>query len=459
MNLIQVFIDLLGHENVLSDEALKNRYVHIWKMDEGLLVQCVVLPRSTEHVAAIVKICHERNQSIVVHGGLTNLVGSTEVNNTDVVLSLEKLNAIEEIDAESRTMTVQTGVILEAIHSAAQSNNLLFPLSFGAKGSAQIGGVISTNAGGVRVLKYGMTRQLILGLEVVLADGSILSSMKKIVKDNSGYDLKQLFIGAEGTLGIITKAVLKLVELPQSRVSAFIGVASYTKVVSLLKFLDHSLSGKLSGFELIWKDTYKAMTSQPSMMSPPLPHDYEYYVLIEMQGVDQVGDQMHLENCLAEALEKSLLEDAVLASNQSDLNWFWTIREDVAVLVSQMKLPQYFDISIPIPLIGKVIADMQAKLEKVTGVTHVYTFGHVADGNIHFLIGKKDDSPGLASTINDIVYAPLEAIGGSVSAEHGIGMHKKAYLKFCRNDIEIKLMKQLKESLDPKGILNPGKIF
>jgi len=214
----------------------------------------------------------------VVHGGLTGLVGGTATQKEEIVISTEKMNRIEELDKKSRTMTVQAGVILENIHQAASEKNLMFPVSFGAKGTAQIGGIISTNAGGLSVFRYGMTRNLVLGLEAVLADGTVISSMKKIIKDNSGYDLKQLFISSEGTLGIVTKAVLKLEEQPKSRNSAFISLNSYEKIVELLRFMDEGLGGNLSAFELMWEKTYRGLTNEHSSVKPPLPYGYKYYV-------------------------------------------------------------------------------------------------------------------------------------------------------------------------------------
>jgi len=220
----------LGPDKVLTDQDVHERYAHIWTMDQPLQAKAVILPRTTADVSTALKICHAHQQAVVVHGGLTNLVGGTQTQGHEVVIALEKMNQIEEVDSQSRTMTVQSGVILEYIHQAAEAADLLFPLSFGAKGSAQIGGVISANAGGLRVFRYGVTRQLVLGIEAVLADGTVINSLKKIIKDNSAYDLKQLFIGSEGTLGIITRAVLKLVEAPRSRTSAYVGINDYNKV-------------------------------------------------------------------------------------------------------------------------------------------------------------------------------------------------------------------------------------
>ena len=255
----------LATTQILTGEALKERYTHIWRMDEPLQALAVILPKTTAEVATALKICHAHHQPVVVHGGLTNLVGSTEMTDgQEIVISMEKMNGIEEVDVQSRTMTVQAGVILENVQNAAKEKDLLFPLNYGAKGSAQIGGAISTNAGGLRVFRFGMTRNLVLGIEAVLADGTVISSLKKVIKDNSGYDIKQLFIGSEGTLGVVTKAVLKLVEAPKSRNSAWIGLTDYHKVVQLLKFMDSGLAGTLSGFELLWKASFVGMTTPPS---------------------------------------------------------------------------------------------------------------------------------------------------------------------------------------------------
>lgn len=457
--IVERFRSAIDASRVLGHDQLSERYSHIWEMDKPLKAKAVVLPINTEEVSAIMKICSSLNQSVVIHGGLTNLVGSTSSTAEDVVISLEKMDNILEVDEMSRTMTVQAGVILEDVQKAAKNAELLFPLNFGAKGSAQMGGVISQNAGGLRVFKYGMTRNLVLGLEAVLADGTIISSLKKIIKDNSAYDLKQLFIGSEGTLGIITQAVLKLVEAPKSRNSAFIGIDTYPQVIDFLKFMDASLAGNLSGFELIWDSTYRIMTSPPSAQKPPIPHGYNYYVLIESLGANQDEDHEKMEKLLSEALEKEMIQDAAMAHSESDLSWFWTIREDVHVINAQCKHSQHFDISLPIPSIGQTITEIVAQLENLSGVELITTFGHVADGNIHLIIGKENTSLDLKNKINDIVYSPIKHLGGSVSAEHGIGVDKKEYLKQCRSTMEIDLMKKMKSMLDPNSILNPGRIF
>lgn len=456
--MIQELTSIVGENNILAHGKEKTRFTHIWKTDIPLAALAVVFPRSTEEVSAIMKLCHENNQEVVVHGGVTNLVGGTQTQEKQLVISLEKMNSIEEIDEKSRTITVQAGVILENAIDAANDNNLFLPLSFGAKGSAQVGGVVSTNAGGLRVFRYGMTRQMVLGLEAVLADGTIISSLKKIIKDNSGYDLKQLFIGAEGTLGIITKVVFRLQEKPQSRSSAIVGLDNYENVIALLKFMEKGLAGTLSGFELMWQRTYIAMTSAPDF-SAPIPNNFPYYVFIESLGGNTTSDFNRLEDLIAEAFEKKLIGDGVLAQSDRELQGIWKIREDVSVLADLAQFDQHFDISLPIPVIGKEIDAAVEQLEQLDFVEKIFPFGHVADGNIHFIIGKKENSPEIIDAINAIIYGCLERNKGSVSAEHGIGLDKKKYLSTSRTENEINLMRTLKRALDPKNILNPGRII
>lgn len=457
--LLKSFEIHLEKDQIIYGDALDSRYHHIWSMDEPLKVKAMLLPNSTEQVASIMKICNANNQPVIVFGGLTNLVGSTEAQGNEIVISMERMNSIEQPDIKSRTITVEAGAILENVQNVVAENGLLFPLNYGAKGSAQIGGAISTNAGGLQVIRFGMTRNLVLGLEVVLSDGTVLSSLKKVIKDNSGYDLKQLFIGSEGTLGIVTKAVLKLVEAPKSRVSAFVGINDYNKVVEFMRFIDQGLAGTLSSYELIWKESFMTLTQDPSIDRSPLPYDYEYYVLIEGLGSNQKDDQNRMEQLLEHALEEGLILDGALAYTANELKWFWNIRENVDALVAVCDFDQHFDISLPIHAIGDTIASITEKLNAIEGVTHVFPFGHVGDGNIHFMIGKTDESDTLRLAINNAVYQPIEGLNGSVSAEHGIGLHKKAYLSLCRSNAEIDLMRQLKKTLDPKNLLNPGKIL
>jgi len=456
---VKAIESILPNERFLRSHQLQDRYSHIWKMDEPLAAAGMAFPISTEEISKLCKVCFQHNQPMVVFGGLTNLVGSTETNGSEFIISMEKMNQILELDEESRTVHVEAGAILEHVQIEVEKSNLMLAMNFGAKGSAQIGGMISTNAGGLRVLKYGMTRNLVKGLEAVLADGTIIRSLKKITKDNSGYDIKQMFIGSEGTLGIVTSAILSLEELPQSRNTAFVGFNKFSKVISFLKYIDQKLSGSLSGFEVIWKDTYECITSEGSIWQPVLPYGYEYYILVESLGSDHELEFKKLESALSEAMETDMILDGALANSSSDLQWFWGIREDVSLLNAACTFDQHFDISAPISEMETYTKSVYQQLYEVDGVEQVFTFGHLADGNIHFIVGKENESDSLRLAINKIVYGPLKEIEGSVSAEHGIGLHKKDYLHLCRNENEIGLMRTLKKSLDPKGLLNPGKVL
>ena len=450
---------IVGEDAVLSDGKEKSRFDHIWKTEIPTNALAVVFPKDTGQLSSIMKVCFEKNQKILVQGGLTNLVGSTKTFKDEIIISLDRMNKIEEIDEKSRTITLQSGVIVEDAINAVNEKDLLLPLNFGAKGSAQIGGVVSTNAGGLRVLKYGMTRELILGLESVLSNGEVISSMKKVIKDNSGYDLKQLFIGSEGTLGIVTRVIFKLEEKPESRCSALVALNTYDNVVNLLKFIEKGLSGKLTGFELMWNETYKTMLDSSENYSPLLPSTYPFYVFIESLGSNLTSDFDKLSELISGSAEQNLIEDALLAQNEREQKIIWNMREDVSVLAKKSRFDQHFDISLPIPVIDKEVQIATKKLKNLSFVEHVFTFGHVADGNIHFIIGKNDNSIENTEKINEIIYSNLKKNGGSVSAEHGIGLDKKKYLYTSRSAEEIKLMKTLKEILDPKNILNPGRVI
>lgn len=460
---IPEFLDRLefisGKENIITGDRMAERSHHIWCFDQPLQALAVVFPQSTQEVSEIMTLCKQHQQPIVVHGGMTNMVGSTETQGTELVISMEKMNRILEIDTVSKTVLVEAGVILEQLHQAVDVEGLMFPVTYGAKGSAQVGGMIATNAGGLRVFRYGMTRNWVLGLEVVLADGTIISSLKKLVKDNSGLDLKQLFIGSEGTMGIITRAVLKLMIATKSRNTAVLAVDTYAQVVGLLHFMEESLAGMLTGFELIWKDTYAAMIGVLKGKGVPLDVGYPFYVLMETSGAEPESDRQTLENVLVRAFEKGLMLDGTVARSESEQQHFWSIREDVDHIVAMCTHDQHFDISLPISEIETYILAISEELNKIPEVDKYFVYGHMADGNIHLIVSKREGSIDLKDQINQIIYSPLQGYGGSISAEHGIGVHKKKYLAYTRTSEEIALMKLLKTTMDSTNLLNPGKIF
>ena len=402
--------------------------------------------------------CHSHQQEIVVHGGLTNLVGGTQTHPDQLVVSIEKMNQVGAVDSKNRTVTAEAGAILENVLEAAEKHDLFLPLSFGARGSAQVGGVISTNAGGLRVFRYGMTRNWVLGLEVVLPNGTIIENLKTLLKDNSGIDLKQLFIGSEGILGIVTKAVFRLIEKPQTRHSAILTTNDYNKLLQTFRYFDQTLGSRLTGFELLWENTFRTMTSEDTHYQSPLQTVKNYVIFVEVLGKNSNRDVQDLQDACAHGFDQNWIDDASFFDTAAAQEECWKIREDVATLEAHAPHNQHFDISIPIDQIGTIINNIFQKLQSLDGVLSVYPFGHVADGNIHLIIGKQNDNPKLTRQINEIVYQPLTAVKGSISAEHGIGLDKKPYLHLSRTHDEIHIMKRLKQLFDPKNILNPGRI-
>jgi len=451
-NLIETLHALLGDKGVLTGEALAEKLI-----PHGTPA-ALVRPQTTAEVAQVVKLCQEAGQGIVPYGGLTGLVEATTSDQSEVAISLERMNQIEEIDVESRTMTVQAGVPLQVVQEEADKADLLFPLDIGARGSATIGGNVSTNAGGNRVIRYGMMRDQILGMEVVLADGTVVTSMNKIIKNNTGYDLKHLFVGAEGTLGIVTRIVLRLRPKPKSQQMAFVAVNTFSQVTRVLNLLDGALGGSLSAFEVLWKDYYKLVTSPPAEGRPPLAHDYEYYILVEALGGDSQSDEERFLNVLTQAMEEGTIVDAVVAQNQGERNAMWAIRDDVGQVAQNWPIFA-FDISVPLNNMESYLIALRAELDDRWQDNTCMVFGHLGDGNLHIIVGMGESSAEAKKAVEEVVYRGLPERGGSVSAEHGIGVQKKAYLGMSRNADEIALMQMMKAALDPKGILNPGKIF
>ena len=442
----------------LTSIEAQSRFSHIWKTDEALQCKGVCFPKTTQDVSTIMKWCHKHQQEVVVHGGLTNLVGGTQTKPDQLVVSLEKMNRIDPVDPQNRTIAAEAGAILETVLQAAEKQDLFLPLSFGARGSAQVGGVISTNAGGLRVFRYGMTRNWVLGLEVVLPDGTIIENLKTLRKDNSGIDLKQLFIGAEGILGIVTKAVFRLIEKPQTRHSAILTTNDYEKVLQTLRYFDQSLGARLTGFELLWDNSFHTITADDTHYQSPLQTVANYVIFVEILGKDSSRDVQDLQDACAHSFDQNWIVDACFFDTATEQDECWKIREDVAALEVHAPHNQHFDISIPIDQIGIIINNIIRQLQSLDDVLGIYPFGHVADGNMHLIVGKKNDSQELTEKINQIVYAQLQEVKGSISAEHGIGLDKKPYLHLSRSQDEIHIMKGLKQLFDPLNILNPGRI-
>jgi FAD/FMN-containing dehydrogenase len=456
-------VDLLtrtfGKDSVLTHEEAALRVASNWRHRGHLDCLALLRPKTTNEVSDMLRTCNGLNLPVVPHGGLTNVVGGAITKPNEIALSLERMNEIEEINALNKTVTVQAGVVLETLQRSLAENGLLFPLDLGAKGSCMIGGNIASNAGGLQALRYGVTRNLVLGLEVVLADGTILSSMNKMIKNNAGYDLKQLFIGSEGTLGVITRAILKIEDLPKSRNTAFVALESFEKTNQLLQHAKKSLKNDLTSFELLWQDYYNLMTSPPSLYSAPLPQTYPFYVLMEALGQDAEADKILFEEFLENSLEDGLIADAAFALSHQELDWFWKIRENVELIFSVHDPVFLFDVSLAISDMDEYIKKIKSELQTVWPGLLFYAFGHMGDGNLHLYISCGGKDIKTKQHVEEIVYKPLQQIGGSISGEHGIGLEKKQWLHLSRSAEEIHLMKTIKKILDPKGILNPGKLL
>ncbi|HEX4158882.1 MAG TPA: FAD-binding oxidoreductase [Rhizomicrobium sp.] len=418
--------------------------------------RAVLRPASTADVSRILHICDANRQPVIPWGGKTGLVEGANAEGA-FALSLERMNRIEAIDPAGGTMTVEAGCILQNVAEAAEVEGLFFPLDLGARGSATIGGNISTNAGGNRVIRYGMTREMVLGLEAVLADGMVVSSLNRLIKNNAGYDLKQLFIGAEGTLGVVTRAVLRLRPRPGSHAVALAAVDRFDLLPRLLRHVERGLAGQLSAFEVMWEDFYRLVTTAPAKGRAPLAYGHRHYVLVEQLGGDEAADMMQFERVLGEAIEQQMIADAVIAKSEAERHAIWSLRDDVAQCLRNRPIFT-FDVSLPIMEMENYLDAVRDALQtRWPGTLSLMIFGHLGDCNLHLIIGVGD--AGARDDVEAVVYGSLAGRSGSISAEHGIGLEKRNYLPLSRSADEIALMRRLKRALDPHNILNPGKIF
>ena len=443
----------LGADSVITGADLTAHARGAWGQVQAPLA--LVRPRSTDEVATAVRLAHQGGASIVPWGGRTGLVDGTAAGGA-IALSLERMNSIEKIDRQTSTMQVQAGAIVQTVCEAAESEGLFLPLDLGARGSATIGGVISTNAGGNHVIRYGMMRDMVLGIEAVLANGEVIDCLRPLIKNNTGYDLKQLFIGSEGTLGIVTRASLRLRPLPSSQDVALIGVSSFANVVSLLRLLERDLGGSLSAFEVMWPDFFHLVTSAPAKGVSPLSGKHAFYVLVESLGYNESSDSALFAGALERALEDRLIEDAVIAKSKAERTALWALRDDV-MQTARLGPIVTFDVSLRIADMENYIARVRQALTARWASASLVVFGHLGDGNLHLIAGVGDR--GADHEVENIVYGALEGLNGSISAEHGIGLRKRAYLHLSRSPAEIGLMRAIKTAMDPTGVLNPGKVI
>ncbi|MGD9600638.1 MAG: FAD-binding oxidoreductase [Gammaproteobacteria bacterium] len=448
---------IVGDAGLVLGDDITARNIHVWRQ-EPVRAMVIVRPASTAEVSAVLRLCHAARQPVVVHGGLTGLVQGCNATEADVVLSLERMTRIEEIDPVGRTMTIEAGIPLQALQEAAERHGLIFPVDLGARGSCQIGGNVSTNAGGNRVIRFGMTRENVLGLEAVLADGTVVTSLNKMIKNNAGYDLKQLFIGTEGTLGVVTRVVIRLREMALGQQTAFAAFDDFGQVAGFLRHIDRAMGGGLCSFEVMWRDYYELVTTAPSTNTRPVPIEHTHFVLCEALGTGHPHDAERFEAAMMEALEQGLVVDAAVAKSEQERRAMWRIRDSVDQFFRYGPAFLY-DVSLAIRDMNAYVEEVKRRLREAYPAHHCFTLGHIGDGNIHFAIAVGDGGAEHHRRVNACVYEPLQKIGGSISAEHGIGTEKLDYLALSRGAPEIALMRQLKQMLDPHGILNPGKVF
>jgi FAD/FMN-containing dehydrogenase len=459
IDLIEALRHAVGADQVFAGEDIPPAHRTDWRKTAVRNPVAVVVPMTTGQVSAAMQVCHDCRQAVTVQGGLTGLVGGALPDDGDVVISLERLSGVEEIDRAACTMTVGAGTPLQVVQEAATHAGLYFAVDLGARGSCQVGGNISTNAGGNRVIRYGMMREQVLGLEVVLADGTIVTSLNKMLKNNAGYDLKQLFIGSEGTLGIVTRAVLRLHARTPGYFTAFCALADPNAAVSLLARLKE-LGGALMSFEVMWPDFYDLMTTRVPGLRAPLPTRAGAYALIELGSDLSAHDTGRYSAVLESAMDSGWVTDAAVAQSAKEAADFWRVRDAVSEYPQIWTPYAGYDISLPIGVISAFVSQLQTELRSRFPECEHNHFGHIGDSNLHVTVhvpGSQAQFPRAA--IDACVYELVGRYAGSISAEHGIGVTKKKYLHYSRSDAELALMRRIKAALDPLNILNPGKVI
>jgi len=453
--IISILREIVGESDVLTGSAASSRQP-VWETHQPCNARAIVRPSSTRQVAAIMAACFAHGQSVVPYGGLTNLVQGCATTADDIALSFEKLNAIEEIDATGHTMVAQAGVTMLAAQQAADAQDLFFPVDIGARDTCMLGGNVSSNAGGTKVIRYGMMRDSVLGLEAVLADGTVISSMNRFIKNNSGFDLKHLFIGTEGVLGLITRIVFRLSVKPRTHNVALVACDDFAQVVAILSKSKSMLGSSLCGFEVMWSDFYVHVTRPQGKHRSPLAISHSFYLIIEAMGTMPGTDDENFEAVLGEMIESDLIRDGVIAKSDKEREEIWAIRGEVEWLVRDC---YNFDVSLRVTDVGTYVEQVTARIRNDIPDALVAAFGHLGDNNIHLSVLCEGNKSVHAETIEKHVYESLVPYEGAISAEHGIGLEKKPYLSISRSAEEIELMKSLKRSMDPKNILNPGKVI
>ena len=465
--LIERFIEIVGINHALVDQDVISSYL---VEQRGLYhgrTQLVLRPSSPQEVSEIMKLASETLTPIVPQGGNTGLVGAQQPDESanEIIVSMERLNTIRSIDVEGNLALVEAGVVLQTLQEKVDGKGRFFPLSLGSEGTCQIGGNLSSNAGGTDVLAYGNTRELCLGLEVVLPDGRILDDLRYVKKDNSGYDLKDLFIGAEGTLGIITAAVMKLFPKPQGKAVAYAGMKSPEKALELLLLAQKKAGSMLTGFELMAKVGMEMSLNYVKGARAPFEHESEWYVLLDLSSSHSDGEANNtMEDILADALQQGIIEDASIARSVGQQKEFWRLREDMSPAQKLEGGSIKHDISVPIASIPDFISEAAKIIETISPGARIVCFGHMGDGNLHYNVSQpvgadKQAYLSLWGEMNHRVHTLVMSYNGSFSAEHGIGQLKRKELVAFKSPVALSLMRSIKQLFDPKNIMNPGKML
>jgi FAD/FMN-containing dehydrogenase len=461
---LEAFIKIVGEKYALTEASDQEPYLREWRRLYQGKTPLVLKPGTVEEVSQILAFANETKTAVVPQGGNTGLVGGQIPFENEIVLSLERLNRIRSVDPRGNTMTVEAGVTLAAAQKAAENASRLFPLSIASEGSCQIGGNLATNAGGLQVVAYGNARDLVLGLEVVLADGRIVHGLRALRKDNTGYDLRDLFIGSEGTLGVITAAVLKLFPQPKSKATAMVGLSNLDDAARFFDLAYEMGAGDLTAFEIMPRIGIEFVLRHAEGTRDPLGAPHPWYVLIELSSQREDTAPTALEALLVKGVEDEIVADAALAASLTQSNDFWRLREMISEVQLQEGGSIKNDVSVPVAALPDFFRRAtQAVTALVPGCRPV-PFGHYGDGNIHFNISQPEganNDPFLArwGEISGAVNAIVLELGGSISAEHGIGRMKRDLLREVKSPVEIELMQKIKQAFDPNGILNPGKLI
>lgn len=466
MDLLKRLEKIVGSKGLIHEAADMAGYLTEWRDKYEGKALAVISPKSTQEVSEVVAICAETNTAIVPQGGNTSLVGGSIPfdKGDEIILSLKRMNSVREVDIEGGTLTVDAGCILADLQQKAEDIGFMFPLRIGSEGSCQIGGNISTNAGGVQVIHYGNTREQVLGLEVVLPDGAIWNGLTNLRKDNTGYDLKQLFIGGEGTLGIVTAAIVKMYPRPKYQQLAMVAIPNVAAAVSVLGLARRLSGDQVTAIELIPRIAIDLVTTHVPNFADPMPERYDWQVLIELSSSATEDLKGLMESILEVGFEEGIILDAIVPESLAQQNKLWSLREEISGAQKPEGGSIKHDISVPIAKIAEFIERADAALQQVIPNFRPVTFGHIGDGNLHYNplqpVGmNKQAFLDKWEKVTRIVHDLTHEMQGSISAEHGIGRMKKNELKLYKSACEIDMMRKIKNALDPKGIMNPGKLI